>query len=83
MGGPTDVSSPHAPLPYYPTLKEGVPVFCSGKTWSPSRERAGTAGCAVTHGAMAAHVSGDEEASSGYGSPDSQPECAPLPVGSP
>lgn len=66
-------SSPPSTL--CPTLKEGLPVFCSVKTWSPSRER-------VAGGAVGAAVaSGDEEASSGYGSPDSQPECAPLAAG--
>jgi hypothetical protein len=71
-----DVSSSPS---YCPTLKDGVPVFCSGKTWSPASSRAVAGGAAPT--AMVA--SGDEEASSGYGSPDSQPECTTLPVGSP
>jgi hypothetical protein len=53
-----------------PSLKEGLPVFCSEKqTWSPSRDAAQRAGIPG--------ASGDEEASSGYGSPDSQPECPP------
>ncbi|KAF4523077.1 hypothetical protein B566_EDAN003089 [Ephemera danica] len=60
-----------------PSMKDasGLPVFCNEKqTWSPSRDVQGHRGLVPGGGALA---SGDEEASSGYGSPDSQPECPP------